>query len=283
MYLAGGKLSKLYNQYTLKTAPAMYEVLIALLAEAGFDSFEETQESLLAFATADRHAEWEAALSGLSDRFSFTYDATALPEKNWNEEWESRFPPLYVEDRLFIRAEFHEPDPGAELELVITPKMAFGTGHHATTYMMCELLLGEELEGRAVLDYGSGTGVLAILAARLGATHVDAVEVEAAAVENTRENAERNAVRINQIVHGTLGDLQSSKRYDLILANINRNVLLASAGALYARVNTGGSVFCSGILAADEQRLQDHLVATGFSHRQTLARDDWRAFVFTKN
>ena len=118
----------MYTQYTLGNAAALSEVLVALLAEAGFDSFQETEDGLLAFGEAGRDGECRKVLDELSERFAFTYTAEALPEKNWNEEWESRFPPLAIGERLYIRADFHDPDPSFPLELVITPKMAFGTG-----------------------------------------------------------------------------------------------------------------------------------------------------------
>ncbi|MEL7160977.1 MAG: 50S ribosomal protein L11 methyltransferase, partial [Bacteroidota bacterium] len=154
--------------------------------------------------------------------------------------------------------------------------------HHATTYMMCELLFAREWKGERVLDYGSGTGVLAILAKRLGAGIVDAVDIESWSAENTAENAARNAVELGTIVHGELADVPAWSSYDLILANINRNVILTTAAALYERLRPGGTVLFSGILARDEELLRDRLTATGFLHEATRRREDWRAFVFTR-
>ena len=257
--------------------------MVALLSEAGFDSFQETEAGLRAYGETDRDREWRRELDAVAARFSFTYTAEKLPERNWNEEWESQFPPLYVGDRLFIRADFHAPDPDVELELVITPKMAFGTGHHATTYMMCELMFDLDFTGKRVLDYGSGTGVLAVLAKKLGGEDVDAVEVEGPAAENTLENAERNVVRLKQVVHGTLADLPAGPPYDVILANINRNVILATAAELYDRLTGEGRILFSGILAKDEALLLKELGEVGFEHLRTESREDWRAFVFAKD
>jgi len=164
--------------------------------------------------------------------------------------------------------------------------MAFGTGHHATTFMMCERLfeLADEggLAGASVLDYGSGTGVLAILARRLGAGPADAVDIEAPAAESTAENATTNGVTLRHVVHGVLDDVPAGPPYDIILANINRNVILATAGALYERLKPGGTVLFSGILAQDEQLLINSLRDAGFLHQETRRREDWRAFTFTR-
>lgn len=274
----------MYHQYTLSNDPALHDILVALLSEAGFDSFQETEAGLLAFGTAAEHSTWCTALDELAARFHFTYTWSELEERNWNEEWESNFSPIAVGDRLLIRADFHPADASFAQELVITPKMAFGTGHHATTWMMCDLLLEEEaLAGAQVLDYGSGTGVLAILAARSGAAAVDAVDIEPPSAESTAENAVANGVRLRRVVLGELHDVPAAAPYDLILANINRNVILATAGALYERLRPGGKVFFSGILAQDEELLVERLTREGFVHQLTRCREDWRAFIFTRD
>lgn len=277
----------MFHQYSLTNDPALHDVLVALLADAGFDSFQETDAGLLAFAPAEEHDRWTEVLDDYATRFGFTYAWEPLEERNWNAEWESNFSPIRVGERLLIRAEFHAPDPAVEQELVITPKMAFGTGHHATTYMMCELLfeLSDQaaVAGCRVLDYGSGTGVLALLAARLGAGSVDAVDIEKPAAESTAENAAANGVGLRHVVHGTLDDVPAGPPYDLILANINRNVILTTASALYERLQPGGTVLFSGILAQDEDLLLGRLREAGFRHRHTRRREDWRAFTFTRD
>ncbi|TXF90403.1 50S ribosomal protein L11 methyltransferase [Neolewinella aurantiaca] len=273
----------IFQQYTLDNDPALNEVLVAFLSEAGFDSFQETDEGLLAFAPAEDHARWVRELDELSGQFPFTYTSHPLEDKNWNEEWEKQFQPLQIGDRLYIRADFHPPHPNIEQELVITPKMAFGTGHHPTTHMMCELIFEQDLAGKRVFDYGSGTGVLAILAKRLGAAEADAVDIESWSAENTLENARRNGVEMDQIIHGTLDDVPAGEPYDLILANINRNVILTTAEALYQRLRPGGTVLFSGILDTDEHLLVSSLSSLGFVHQETRQRADWRAFVFTRN
>jgi len=273
----------IFQQYALANEVTLNEVLVAFLGEAGFDSFQELDTGLLAFAPAADHARWTRELDELAGRFGFTYTSEPLEDKNWNEEWEKQFQPLTIGDRLYIRADFHPARPDVDQELVITPKMAFGTGHHPTTHLMCTLLFEQELTGKRVFDYGSGTGVLAILALRLGAASAVAVDVESWSAENTLENAARNGVELSGVFHGTLEDVPREEPYDIILANINRNVILATAGALYERLTVGGTVLFSGILESDEHLLLTRLSELGYLHQETRRRADWRAFVFTRN
>ena len=276
-----------YRVFQLTCAPKLNEVLIAYLADAGFDSFAETEEGISAYATETEHKHWVEVLHELKGRYAFTFTSESLPEKNWNEVWESQFEPIRIEDRLLIRASFHPAATGVEHELVIDPKMAFGTGHHATTYMMCERVMDyfsrRELKSVRVLDYGSGTGVLAILAKRFGAEVVDAVDIEFPAYESTLENAAGNGVKLDAVVHGQLHDVPPGNPYDLIVANINRNVLLETGGALYKRLGAGGTALMSGILEQDERLLVNHMQEVGFRHRATYARGDWRAFDFARD
>ena len=277
-----------YTTYTLVCAEEHREILIALLAAQGMEAFEETEEVLVAYAAEDSTTDWPATFREVQQRIPFAYEARRLEQRNWNAEWERNFAPIRIGQRLAIRASFHAPQVGVERELVIDPKMAFGTGHHATTHMMCELVLDyfdayPEPEAVSVLDYGSGTGVLAILAKQLGAGRVDAVDIERPAYESTLENAVQNGVELDEVVCGELADMPIGKPYDLVVANINRNVLLATGGALYERLAAGGTVLLSGVLARDAARLTEHFRQLGFQHRQTVELDDWRALAFQRN
>ena len=276
-----------YTVYTIRCADELREILIALLGEAGMEAFEEQPSGLAAYGTTDQHDRWVEAVRELQDAYVLSYTFERLPDKNWNEEWERQFHPIQIDDRLGIRASFHPVMVGVQRELVIDPKMAFGTGHHATTAMMCSCLLDHFAEGRSsvnrVLDYGSGTGVLAILAKQLGAEVVDAVDIERPAYESTLENAALNGVALDRVVHGELSDLPIGKPYDLLLANINRNVLLDSAAPLYQQLKSGGYAYLSGLLAQDADRVIEHWRAAGFRHLDTLEKDDWRALVFVRN
>ncbi|WP_157975911.1 50S ribosomal protein L11 methyltransferase [Lewinella sp. IMCC34191] len=279
-------MTNTFTAYHIDCSTDDSDILLALLADDGFDSFQETDSGLIAYAVSDRHQHWVEVLDDLKQRISFTYRAEEMEVKNWNEVWESAFTPIRIDDRLSLRAHFHPPVDGVAHDLVIDPKMSFGTGHHATTHMMCELLFEhfaeDPKEGQRFLDYGCGTGVLAILAKRLGASEVDAVDIEPWAIENTEENAAANDVALKRLVVGTLDEIISGTPYDVVLANINRNVLLASAEALRDNIRVGGRVYLSGILLQDEKRVVEHYGQTGFQHLRTVAREDWRAAVFIR-
>lgn len=272
----------IYNQYVL-TSEADHDILIAFLAEDGFDSFSEGEQgTLVTYRKQSEHEQAETFLAELNSRFPLTYTWEEMPDKNWNEEWERQFTPIRVKDRLGIRASFHEPMTDVQEELIIDPKMAFGTGHHATTWMVSDLMFEADFKDKAVLDYGCGTGVLAFLAKRLGAGFTWAVDIEKPSYENTIDNAFTNNIALEVVTHGTLEDVSSDKKFDMILANINRNVILASLPSLHQRLNAGGSLFISGILEQDAKLVEEAAQAAGFRQHQAREREGWRAWVFTK-
>ena len=271
----------MFTAYHITCTPSLTEIVLALLADAGFDSFEETEQGITAYGASSEAAEHLEVLEELADRFSFVFTAEEMEMRNWNEVWEKSFSPIRVGCRLAIRATFHPALTNVEHDLVIDPKMSFGTGHHATTHMMCELLLAYIPDASQapdrVLDYGCGTGVLGILSLRLGAHQVDAVDIEEWAVENSAENALANGVRFNQLKVGNLEEILTGNPYDLVLANINRNVLLDSGEALWNNIRKGGRAFLSGILRHDEEMVVEHYRRLGFTKLRTVAREDWRA------
>ena len=239
-------------QFFFPERPQRSELLLAWLEDFPFDAFQESEAGLFAYLAAGADPdEVEARLAQLPDGIGTPYQKELLPSQNWNALWESNFNPVQVGEFCGIRATFHPPFRNVRHELVIQPKMAFGTGHHETTFMMVGLMENLPFQDREVFDFGCGTGILAILAAKLGAASVDAVDIEAAAVENTLENA-----RVNQtsdqikVFHGDL-DAVPFRTYDFILANINRNVILGTLPALYQRLRDGGMLLISGILDAD--------------------------------
>lgn len=273
-----------YWQYRIRIAPEHRDVLLAFLTELPFESFEEIPEGLDAYLpVADRTPELEAQLETLKQEWPFSFQAERLEHRNWNEEWERNFPPIRVDDFCGIRADFHPPFKGVAHEIVISPKMAFGTGHHATTYMMIEMMGRLDWKGQTVLDYGCGTGILAILAARLGAAWVDAVDIEEPAYENTLEHARINGVADR--IHAWHGVLETVpfRRYDTILANINRHVILASLSALYERITPPGTLLISGILADDEPLVLSEAEAAGFFPFDRLQKGEWICRVLKKN
>src|ERR1700744_6173250 len=181
---------------TITTEDYQQDLLINTLGEIGFDTFEELEFGFKAYISADNFdkAVLDEALEAYRDMFTFSYEITLIPQKNWNEVWESNFEPITISDKIFGRATFHEPRPEFEFEIVIDPKMAFGTGHHQTTSMMLELLLENDMAGKKILDMGCGTSILAIMAAKLGATDIIAIDYDPVCYDSTIENAQLNNI-----------------------------------------------------------------------------------------
>ncbi|MEO0788879.1 MAG: 50S ribosomal protein L11 methyltransferase [Bacteroidota bacterium] len=209
-----------YLVYELRFDPAIVDddELVALLSLAGFEGFEQTEGILDAYLPEDRVEEATSWLKSIQQTHDFTYTVAPLPDKNWNAEWEANFSPIQIGDWLGIRAGFHEPMDGLEMEIIIDPKMAFGTGHHATTHMVCDLMKEESWAGKSVFDYGCGTGILSIVAKKLGAAYVAAIDIETASYENTLENAETNGVELDRVFCGDLEafDLDGLKAKEIL-------------------------------------------------------------------
>ena len=266
-----------YYKYNFLTNISDNEVLIALLSDLPFDTFMENEtgfEGYMPVAQDDGTA--IGSINELQTRFDFSFAKDFIRGENWNEIWESNFHPIKVEDFCGIRAEFHEPMKGVDHELIITPKMAFGTGHHETTYMVIQLMQGLDFAGKSVLDYGCGTGVLAILASRLGASQIDAIDIEEASWLNTLENCETNSVYNVHVRQGILS-LVENHGYGIVLANINRNVILDSLVSLSHMLEKQGIIVFSGILKTDEDILSKALNENGFTCIKILERNNWIA------
>ena len=283
------------NYYAIEITPRIYEesfgqyseekneIIIAVLSDLPFDTFEETTTGVKAFMPEnDWNDSVEEQLTEFSQIFDFSFEKTFIPYQNWNVIWESNFQPIKVDDFVGLRADFHPPTEGVLFDLVINPKMAFGTGHHETTYMVMELMRDVDFLGKKVLDYGCGTGILAILASKLGATDIEAVDIEEASYENTLENSVINDVHNIKSFCGRL-DIIPSSDFDVILANINRNVILYSLSDLKRRLNKGGIILISGFLKQDEQILLDATVKEGFQHIETKHRGNWLSMKLLNN
>jgi ribosomal protein L11 methyltransferase len=251
--------------------PEMTGILIAGLSESGFEGFEEQEDRLLAYIPEGK---WRPRdLQNFLDPYSLTYEAERLPEKNWNGEWEKNFQPVRVNDFCAIRASFHEPLQGVVHEIVITPKMSFGTGHHATTYMMVEAMQALDFRGRAVLDFGTGTGILAILARKLGARDVIAIDHDDWSISNALENIGEN--RVTGISVKKMDTLAAVGHFEVILANINKNVIVNELHSMTQHLSGDGVILLSGLLEQDFEDIEKAAAGEQFLIRRKLTRANW--------
>ncbi len=263
--------------FTITPLQPATEILIAELGYAGFESFVETTEGVKAYIQKE---EWHAnVLEDIhvlhSGEFSITYTTQEIEQVNWNEEWEKNFTPIIVDDICSVRAPFHE-QPKTEYDIIIEPKMSFGTGHHETTHMMIQHLLQTDVANKKVLDMGCGTGVLAILAAMKGATPVDAVDIDNWCYLNTLENIERNACNDIKVYEGDV-TIIADKQYDIIIANINRNILIADIQSYVKSLSSKGTLFLSGFYKVDLEQITEVCVANGLECYEIIERNDWLA------
>lgn len=258
------------------------EILLAELSEAGFDSFSETDDGLEAFIRAEDYS--EAILDQVSiltnPAFTITHTVKNLEQKNWNEEWEKNFTPIKVGENCLIRAPFHQEENVA-FDIVIEPKMSFGTGHHATTHMMVQFILNENWETEKVLDMGCGTGVLAILTEKKGAENIDAIDIDAWCYENTTENVERNNCK-NIAVYKGDAEVLKAKSYTAIIANINRNILVQDLPVYNKCLEENGKLYLSGFYKEDLPVIQEACEKLGMQYESHLERDKWIAVKFVK-
>lgn len=259
------------------------EIMLALLTQFDFESFEENEDHFMGYIKAD--AVDDATKAEIHDLITShnetTYEVTPIAPQNWNEIWEASFQPVIVNDFCQVRADFHPALPEIQHDIVINPKMAFGTGHHATTYMMIDQMSRIDFEGKSVFDFGCGTGILAILAAKMGSRDIDGVDIEIESYLNTIENSQINDTPWIRSVHGVLEDMRS-RSYDVILANINRNILTRYAGSLSEFTASGGTLLLSGILNEDENQVIESFTVVGFTPIETLQKDGWSCIKLLK-
>jgi ribosomal protein L11 methyltransferase len=258
-------------------SPVVADVLAAHLADIGFDSFVESEKGMLAYIAKPsfKIEQLKAALDLVRDYGSvISFSQTEIADRNWNKEWESNFNPISIEKFCYIRAPFHTPQAGYSMELIIEPKMAFGTGHHQTTWLMARELFETNITGKTVLDMGCGTGILAIIAEKLGAANLLAIDNDEWAYRNAIENAEINSCSRIKV---ELGDahLLKGKEFDVILANINLNILLADMETYSKSLNPGGTILFSGILSTDIETLKNKIEQTGLIYTKHKTRNDW--------
>ncbi|CDF80433.1 ribosomal protein L11 methyltransferase [Formosa agariphila KMM 3901] len=275
-------MSEIYIGYDFKVAPLQpgVEILIAELGYAGFESFVETETGVTAYIQKE---EWnENILEDIqilgSDEFEITYTYEDIEQTNWNEEWEKNFNPIVVDDVCAVRAPFHDKFD-TKYDIIIEPKMSFGTGHHETTHMMIQHILKTDFEGKSVLDMGCGTGVLAILAEMRGATTLDAIDIDNWCYLNSIENVERNACKNITVYEGD-ASLLEGKSYDIIIANINRNILLNDIKTYASCLNKNGALFLSGFYNDDIPTIEAECHKNMLKLSEKIERNNWVALKF---
>lgn len=275
-------MSLIYIEFQFKVDPVIpgSEILIAQLGELGFESFVQTDEGVTGYILKEMYDEGSFKSIHIlsSTEFMVSYQQSEIEQVNWNEEWEKNFDPIEVDGTCVVRAPFHA-QRNVDYEIIIEPKMSFGTGHHETTFMMLQYLLENDLKGKSALDMGCGTAVLAILAEMKGAVHVDAIDIDEWCVENSEENIERNHCKHITIKLGDATAIQE-KKYDVVIANINRNILLQDMGVYKEALLPGGTLYLSGFYLEDLPIIKDCCNKYGFQHVDYKTKNKWVATKF---
>lgn len=273
-----------YVQLQLKIEPLnpFRELLTYYLAGVGFETFEDKPEGMEAYCQETLYNEkqvQEVIADAQLQGAEIQYTKTVIPWKNWNEEWEKQYAPEIIDDQIYIRALFHEPRAEFPIEVIIQPKMAFGTGHHPTTALVMRQMLKMDLKGKTVIDMGCGTGILGILAMKLGADSVFAIDIDPVAVENTMENARMNGVDRIRALAGQ-SDLLSGENCDILLANINRNIILEDLPLYSSAMKKGAYLLTSGYYAQDLPMIRKRAEALQLEYVSHEVKDDWCCAVF---
>lgn len=274
----------LYIAYHFDVSPPVpgNEILVAELGVVGFESFVETSEGLSAYIQKKDH--YSSILENLqileNDEFSISYRIEEIEQVNWNAQWETNFKPITVDGRCCIRAPFHDT-AGHEFDIVIEPKMSFGTGHHETTHMMIQFMLETDLKNKSVLDMGCGTAVLAILAEKKGSSSVEAIDIDEWCYQNSLENIRRNSCQNIRVLKGD-ASLLKAQAFDVIIANINRNILLNDIPVYATCLNANGFLFLSGFYKEDIPKIQAVCKHCNLSFEAQIFRNDWVALKFKK-
>jgi ribosomal protein L11 methyltransferase len=258
------------------------EILLAELGEKAFESFLETKTGLSAYVQKDLWT--EDILENIyilgSEEFKISYTFEEIDQVNWNEEWEKNFEAIDVDGKCHVRAPFHSKTD-AEFDIIIEPKMSFGTGHHETTHMMIQHLLETDVTGKKTLDMGCGTAILAILAEMKGATPIDAIDIDNWCYLNSIENAERNNCKDITVYEGD-ADLLKEKKYDVIIANINRNILLMDMKQYVNCLNANGTLFLSGFYTEDIPVIDASCTDNGLTYIKKFERNNWVSLKYRK-
>jgi ribosomal protein L11 methyltransferase len=277
-------VSNFYTRLEVVCDPSYSEILIAEIAEAGFDTFVETDTGFEAYAEEDnadrKQVEAIQHKYGHVSPLQFLYER--VEKQNWNEEWEKNVDPIIVDDTVLVRAAFHQLGRTFPVEIIITPKMSFGTGHHQTTHLMLSNQLKIDHKNKKVMDAGCGTAILSIMASKLGATSVEAFDIDEWSVLNGQENAEVNGASNIHIQRGTIADMKFSESFDIVLANINKNVLIGEMQQYAWHLVQGGLLLISGFYEKDIPDLLEVANGVGFEEVSRSGKETWAALLLTK-
>jgi ribosomal protein L11 methyltransferase len=279
------------NQYleisfSIQPVEPFSEILIAELSDLEFESFVQENDGIKAYIIVDKFDpdSFDQLAIFKNESVQIQHRQKVMPIENWNSKWEENFNPIVVNNQCTVRATFHQPS-STDYDIIIQPKMAFGTGHHETTYLMIQEILKIDFEGKTVLDMGCGTGILGILALMKSASMVKMIDIDDWAVENTKENLVLNeGIIIDQtfVEMGDVANLNNSEKFDVIFANINRNVLIDQMSSYYKHLETGGELLLSGILAEDAIIIQNHCEKLKLKLKSKSSKNNWLQFTFIK-
>lgn len=257
----------------------LQELVIALLTNINFDGFETNENYILAYIDESDYS--EHAVKQILQPLQLTFTALVIEKQNWNEVWESNFSPVVVNDFVAIRANFHQTIQHVKHEIIITPKMSFGTGHHATTFSVIQLMNEIDFKNKSVFDFGTGTGILAILAEKLGATEILAVDNDDWCIENSLENIKTNNCK-NIIVKKT-DTARTQQQFNIVIANINKHIILQNFNNIHHAISENGKVLLSGLLVEDEEEIIMESKKYNWQHIITKEKNNWIALLFNVN
>lgn len=273
-----------YLSYTFVVNPPQpgSEILIAMIADQGFESFDQSETGFTAYIREEEADKVDLSSFEFED-FTFSYSVDKIQTANWNAEWEKNFEPVVVDDLLCIRAPFHAPNKKVKHEIVIMPKMSFGTGHHQTTRLMCQHMFELNFSNKRVLDMGCGTGILAILAGILGAKEIVGIDIDEWSVENAKENCASNGFPGIDVMKGDVDLLAPMKPFDILLANINKNILKKQIPMYSQKTTKEGYLFLSGFFTTDIEELKTTATQQGFTFQGSYAEGEWAMLSFKKS
>lgn len=272
------------QQIIISASPEQVDILLAELGEIHFDIFEDSDTGVIAYCQTDLFD--PTLFSEVIKRYEvlgpISFQINEIEKQNWNAVWESNYDPIRISNQVFIRANFHESEPGYAMEIIINPKMSFGTGHHETTFLMTQALFEIKIQGKSVLDAGTGTGILALVAMKLGAIDVKGFDIDPWSIENSIENAALNECADIVFIEGTIVN-ESLKKYDVLLANINRNILLAEMQEYSKRIVDDGMLLLSGFYAEDVPMIIGSAIENGLIYMNQTVKNRWTCIKFKKS